>query len=154
MVISKLNIDKILKTLSLIQELIVELKKLSRMERKEFLSDKRNPAAGESYLRRSLEAIFDIGRYLLAKSYGIKDLEYKKIALELGEKGVVEKEYSRILMKMAGYRNRMVHLYHEVGPEEIYDILKSHLSNIEQFVEKVATFVETYKEGLKNKKTT
>jgi uncharacterized protein YutE (UPF0331/DUF86 family) len=153
MVISKLNIDKIVKTLSLIQECIVELKKLSMMEKKEFLSDKRNPASGESYLRRSLEAIFDIGRHLLAKSYGIKDLEYKKIALELGEKGIVENEYSRILMKMAGYRNRMVHLYNEVGPEEIYEILKNHLSDIEQFVEKIANFIETYKKGLKDKKS-
>ena len=154
MVISKLNIDKIVKTLSLIQDCIVELKKFSMMEKKEFLSDKRNPAAGESYLRRSLEAIFDIGRHLLAKSYGIKDLEYKKIALELGEKGIVEKEYSRILMKMAGYRNRMVDLYHEVGPEEIYDILKNHLYDIEQFVGKIASFIETYKKGLKDKKST
>ncbi len=32
------------------------------------LSDRRNPAAAESYLRRSLEAIFDIGRHILAKS--------------------------------------------------------------------------------------
>ena len=47
MVISKLNIDKIGKTLSLIQECIVELKKLSMMQKKEFLSDKRNPAAVE-----------------------------------------------------------------------------------------------------------
>jgi uncharacterized protein YutE (UPF0331/DUF86 family) len=154
MVISKLNIDKIVKTLSLIQECIVELKKLAMMEKKEFLLDKRNPAAGESYLRRSLEAIFDIGRHLLAKSYGIKDLEYKKIALELGEKGIVEKEYSRILMKMAGYRNRMVHLYQEVDPEEIYEILKNHLSDIEQFIGKIAIFIETYKKGLKNKKST
>jgi uncharacterized protein YutE (UPF0331/DUF86 family) len=154
MVISKLNIDKIGKTLSLIQECIVELKKLSMMQKKEFLSDKRNPAAGESYLRRSLEAIFDIGRHLLAKSYGFKDLEYKKIALELGEKGIVEKEYSRTLMKMAGYRNRMVHLYHEVGPEEIYDILKNHLSDIEQFIEKIAGFLDTYKKGVNNTRST
>jgi uncharacterized protein YutE (UPF0331/DUF86 family) len=154
MVISKLNIDKIWKTLSLIQECIVELKGLSAMPEKEFLSDKRNPAAGESYLRRSLEAIFDIGRHLLAKSYGFKDLEYKKIAIELGEKGIVEKEYSRILMKMAGYRNRMVHLYHEVGPEEIYDILKNHLFDIEQFVGTMATFIETYKKGVNDTKST
>jgi uncharacterized protein YutE (UPF0331/DUF86 family) len=154
MVISKLNINKIGKTLSLIQECIIELKKLSMMQKKEFLSDKRNPAAGESYLRRSLEAIFDIGRHLLAKSYGFKDLEYKKIALELGEKGVVEKEYSRTLMKMAGYRNRMVHLYHEIGPEEIYEILKNHLSDIEQFIEKIAGFLDTYKKGINNTKST
>lgn len=145
MVISKLHTDKIEKNLSIIQGFVVELKKFLLMSEEEFLSDKRNPAAAESYLRRSLEAIFDISRHILAKSYGFKDLEYKKIALELGDKGIIEKEYSRTLMKMAGYRNRMVHLYHEVSPEEIFDILKSHLSDIEWFVSKMASFIENYK---------
>jgi uncharacterized protein YutE (UPF0331/DUF86 family) len=153
MVISKLNIDKIARILSLIQECIAEMKRLSMMQEEEFLSDKRNPAAGESYLRRSLEAMFDVGRHILAKSYGFKDLEYKKIAIELGEKGVVEEEYSRILMKMAGYRNRMVHLYQEIGPEEIYDILKNHISDIEQFVGKIASFIDTYKKEVNDKES-
>jgi uncharacterized protein YutE (UPF0331/DUF86 family) len=122
MVISKLNIDKIVKTLSLIQEYILELRTLSMIEEKEFISDKRNPAAAESYLRRLLEAVFDIARHILAKTFGFKDLEYKRIAQELGKKGIVDKEYSRILIKMAGYRNRMVHLYYEVGPEELYKL--------------------------------
>lgn len=145
MVISRLHIDKIEKNLFIIQEFLLELKKLLLVPEDEFLSDKRNPAAAESYMRRSLEAVFDIGRHILAKSYGIKELEYKKIAVELGEKGVVDKEYSRTLMKMAGYRNRMVHLYHEVGPKEIYDILKNYLSDIERFVSEIAGFIERYK---------
>ena len=66
----------------------------------------------------------------------------------------MEKEYSRTLMKMAGYRNRMVHLYHEVGPEEIYGILKNHLSDIEQFIEKIAGFIDMYKKGVNNTKST
>jgi len=145
MVISRLHIGKIEKGLSIIQEFIAELKRLFLMSEEEFLSDKRNPAAAESYLRRSLEAIFDIGRHILAKSYGFKGLEYKDIANELGNKGVVEKDYSRILMKMAGYRNRMVHLYHEVSSEEIYDILKNHLSDIERFISEIARFLEDYR---------
>jgi uncharacterized protein YutE (UPF0331/DUF86 family) len=91
---------------------------------------------------------------LLAKSYGFKDLEYKKIAIELGEKGIVEKEYASVLMKMAGYRNRMANLYHEVGSEEIYDILKNHLFDIEQFVGKMASFIETYKKSVNDTKST
>ncbi|MDI6802122.1 MAG: DUF86 domain-containing protein [Thermodesulfovibrionales bacterium] len=145
MVISKLHIDKIEKNLSIIQEFLVELKNLSQIPEEEFLSDKRNSAAAESYLRRSLEAVFDIGRHILAKSYGFKELEYKKIAIELGDKGVVDKEYSRTLMKMTGYRNRMVHLYHEIGPEEIYDILSEHLPDIEKFVPEIVSFIEKYK---------
>lgn len=105
MVISRLHLDKMEKNLSLIQEFITELKGLVKISKDEFLLDKRNSAAAESYLRRSLEAIFDIGRHILSKSYGFKELEYKKIALELGEKGVIEKEYAKTLLKMAGYRN-------------------------------------------------
>jgi len=148
MVISRLRIDKIEKNLSLIQEFLIELKNLSSLSKNEFLSDKRNPAAAESYLRRSLETIFDIGRHILAKSYGFKELEFKKIAQELGEKGIVNREYSKTLIKMAGYRNRMVHLYHKVTSEEIYDILRNHLSDIERFISEITLFIENYKKTM------
>ena len=151
MVISKLHIDKLEKNLSLIQELLSGLRGLSMMPEEDFLSDKRNPAAAESYLRRSLESVFDIGRHILAKSYGFKELEYKNIALELGEKGVVDKEYARVLLKMAGYRNRMVHLYQEVTPKEIYSILKKHLSDIERFISEISGFIENYKKATAKK---
>jgi len=147
MVISKLHIDKIERNLSLIQGFLSELKELSVKAENDFLSDKRNPAAAESYLRRSLESVFDIGRHILAKSYGFKELEYKKIALELGERGVVDKEYARVLLKMAGYRNRMVHLYQEVTPKEIYDLLRNNLSDIERFIPEISAFIENYKEA-------
>jgi uncharacterized protein YutE (UPF0331/DUF86 family) len=145
MVISRLHIDRIEKNLSLIQEFLSELKRLSEIPENEFLRDKRNPAAAESYLRRSLEAVFDIGRHILSKSYGFKEIEYKKIALELGERGVINKEYAKTLLKMAGYRNRMVHLYNEVSPQEIYGILKGHLSDIEHFISEIVRFIESYK---------
>lgn len=151
MVISRLHIDKIEKNISLIQEFLNQLKSLSFMSKEEFLSDNRNPAAAESYLRRSLESVFDISRHILAKSYGIKDIEYKKIATELGQKGIIDKEYTKTLVKMAGYRNRMVHLYHEVSSEEIYDILKNHLSDIERFIYEITNFIKRYQNTIAKK---
>jgi len=147
MVISKLNIDKIEKNLSLIQEYLSGLKEFSVMTEADFLSDKRNPASAESYLRRCLEAVFDIGRHILAKSYGVKELEYKKIALELGEKGILNRDYAKVLLKTAGYRNRMVHLYEEVTSKEIYGILKNHLSDIDRFVSEISFLLEDYKKA-------
>jgi uncharacterized protein YutE (UPF0331/DUF86 family) len=148
MVISKLHLDKIEKNLSLIQGFFSELRQLSHMTEKDFLTDRRNPAAAESYLRRSLESVFDIGRHILAKSYGFKELEYKKIALELGERGIVEKDYAKLLLKMAGYRDRMVHLYEEVTPKEIYELLKNHLSDIERFISEISRFIDHYKKTI------
>jgi uncharacterized protein YutE (UPF0331/DUF86 family) len=153
MVISELNVERIKKHLGLIQEYIEELKELSLLSEEEFLSDKRNFAASESYLRRAIESIFDIGRHILAKTYGSKEIEYKKIAIELGKKGVIkDKNYTEtVLLKIAGYRNRLVHMYYEVTPKELYDIAKNHLSDLDRFIKEIVAFLDKY---LKNKQST
>ena len=115
MVISNLNTARILELIRFIESCVEELKPFSRMTEKEFLSDRKNPPFVESYLRKALEAVFDIGRHILAKSYGFKEIEYKTIAKELGKRKVISEELSEVLIKMAGYRNRMVHFYREVS---------------------------------------
>jgi uncharacterized protein YutE (UPF0331/DUF86 family) len=96
-----------------------------------FSADTRNAAAAESYLRRALEALFDLGRHILAKAFATAPAEYKEIAEGLTQKGVLSKEDGHILREMAGYRNRMVHFYHEIGERELYDICRGRLSDIE-----------------------
>jgi Protein of unknown function DUF86. len=85
-----------------------------------------------------LEAIFDIGRHILAKTGNIDlSTEYKAIAKGLGEKGFVSSETSKNLVEMAGYRNRMVHLYNMVSEEELYSIITSELKDIEKFITEI-----------------
>jgi len=145
MVISKLNLNRIQENLNLIGVFLEKLRRLSRISRKDFLNDERNPAAAESFLRRCIEAIFDISRHILSKSFSYKTLEYKEVAKALGEKKVVSKDYGETLIKMAGYRNRMVHFYKEISPEELYDILINELKDIEDFLKEVEIFLHKYK---------
>jgi uncharacterized protein YutE (UPF0331/DUF86 family) len=116
-----------------------------------FLSDKKNPPFVESYLRRGLEAVFDIGRHILAKTYGFKEIEYKVIAKELGARGVITKELSEILYVMAGYRNRMVHFYREITPEELYQIVVNNLKDFDTFITEIAAFIRAYEEKNRTK---
>lgn len=127
--------------LAMIADYCIELEKLRQLPKGEFL-DKRNAAAAESFLRRSLEAVFDIGRHLLARSGGY-DLakEYKSIAKGLGEKGIIDHRLSETLVKMAGYRNRLVHLYHQVSEEELYSIVQSDLADIKDFLKQVTDYL-------------
>jgi len=140
--ISRLNLNRVESYLAAIQGFLAELREFSAMSREEFLADKRNPAATESYLRRCLEAVFDLSRHILAKSYGFKELEYKKIASSLGENGIVDSDFSETLVKMAGYRNRMVHLYNEISPAELHEIIQTHLSDIDQFMREIIGFLK------------
>jgi uncharacterized protein YutE (UPF0331/DUF86 family) len=54
-----------------------------------FTSDPRMVAAGDSYLRRALEALLDLARHVLAKGFGRAPAEYAEVARQLGEVGVV-----------------------------------------------------------------
>jgi uncharacterized protein YutE (UPF0331/DUF86 family) len=146
MVISSLNTTRILDIVRFIEECIAELRPFSEMAEEAFLSDRKNPPFVESYLRRGIEAVFDIGRHILVKTAGFKEIEYKAIARELGKKEIVSKELSETLYKMAGYRNRMVHFYREVTPAELYQIVRRHLGDIEGFNREIVAFVKAYEE--------
>jgi len=149
MVISNLNTTRILELLRFIETCLQELKPFCTMTEGEFLSDRKNPPFVESYLRRSLEAVFDIGRHILSKTIGFKEIEYKAIAKGLGEKEVISAELSDILSLMAGYRNRMVHFYREVAPLELYHLLRDHLKDLKRFIKEIASFVQAYEKAQK-----
>ncbi|MCL6611015.1 MAG: DUF86 domain-containing protein [Peptococcaceae bacterium] len=128
--------------LALISQYLAELEELSRLPKSEFLHNRRTAASAESFLRRSLEAVFDIGRHILAKNGGVNmALEYKSIALGLEEKGIISSKLSRQMVKMAGYRNRLVHLYHQVSDEELYEIIRKDLPDIRSFQKQILTYI-------------
>jgi uncharacterized protein YutE (UPF0331/DUF86 family) len=144
MVISNLNIKQIEDRLGFIIKSIARLKRLSRLDQQDFLKED-NPAVAESYLGRSLEAMFDIGRHIIAKTAGKGMVEYKEIGRALGQEGIVTGDQSEKLILMAGYRNRLVHFYHEISDGELYTILNNNLSDVETFVKEIKRFIESYK---------
>lgn len=111
-----------------------------------FLADPRMVAAGESFLRRALEALLDLGRHILAKGFSIAAVEYKTIPIELGKAGVLSPKLAELLTKMAGYRNRLVHFYEEVTPDELYELLKHHVDDIEGCVAALTGWLASHPE--------
>jgi uncharacterized protein YutE (UPF0331/DUF86 family) len=109
-----------------------------------FLADARMVAAGESFLRRALEGVFDLGRHLLAKGFGEPAAEYKEIAERLQRREVVDSAMGTTLMRMAGYRNRLVHFYDEVTPAELYAILTRHLPDLGRALDALKTWLAAH----------
>lgn len=106
-----------------------------------FTADGRMVAAGDSYLRRALEALLDLARHVLAKGFGRAPAEYGEVAHQLGEVGVVSLELAARLSLMARYRNRMVHFYDEITDQELYAILTGELGDIEAVVAAVTAWL-------------
>jgi uncharacterized protein YutE (UPF0331/DUF86 family) len=121
--------------LNLIDDLLRTTKELTAAGKTIFFADRRNILAAESCLRRSLEALFDIGRHLLSKVLGAGITEYKETAIKLKEAAILTEEESSLLSKLAGYRNRLVHFYHEISEEELFEICANQIGDLESIQE-------------------
>ncbi len=82
--------------------------------------DPRLVAAGKSFLRRALEALRDLGRYILAKGFGEPVAEYGAGGPALYRVGVPPPRLAQLVAKMGGYRNRLIYGYQEVRAEELF----------------------------------
>lgn len=121
--------------ISWVERMVEQIRMLPLDNQEAFFADVRNEAAAESYLRRALEALLDLGRHILAKGFGQGVTEYKEVARQLRTYRVLTDHEAELLEDMAGYRNRMVHFYHEVSSHELHEICNTRLEDVEQVVE-------------------
>ncbi len=134
--------------LSWVSSMLDEIRALPLADQEAFFSDRRNVWTAESCLRRALEALLDLGRHILAKGFGRGVTEYKAIAQQLELAGVLDREQGALLQQLAGYRNRLVHFYHEVSQLELYDICTRQLGDIDAIVAALVTWVKAHPERM------
>jgi uncharacterized protein YutE (UPF0331/DUF86 family) len=67
--------------------------------------------------------------------------EYKSIAKGLQTEGIVDEKLGKKLLQMAGYRNRMVHLYSVITNKEIYQIINSDPDDIKGFLSTIKQYI-------------
>jgi len=127
---SKVSQRIVLDRIAWVDRMLKEIRSLPISDRAVFLAESRNVWAAESCLRRAIEALFDIGRHILARGFGRGEVEYREIADGLGAIGVLDAAESLLMRTLAGYRNRLVHFYHEVSAGELFEICSRQLDDL------------------------
>ena len=127
---SQVRVTIVMQKSKLVDDMLRGLSTLPLTSLEAFQRDARDAAAAESYLRRALEALLDLGRHVVAKALGESTLEYKQIALALRRAGVVDEACGDALLDMAGYRNRLTHFYDEVSTAELFAICAQRSADI------------------------
>jgi len=128
-----------------VETMLARIRELPVEDAGTFFADSRNVLACESCLRRALETMLDLDRYILAKRFGVAVEEYKEIGPALAERQVITEANARLFRIMAGYRNRMVHFYHEVSGEEIREICADNLGDVEAALDAVKQWIARQK---------
>lgn len=136
------NRELILDRMSRVREYVKHLKELGKLPIEEFVSDFKSTGSAERLMQISIEACLDIGNHIISRCGLERPREYKDVFLTLGREGIVPYPFAEKLIPMVKFRNRLVHLYWEVDKQEIYEIIKNNLADIEEFIKYVAEYLE------------
>jgi uncharacterized protein YutE (UPF0331/DUF86 family) len=139
-----LNRDVLQTRISYIEDSLKSLERFKGITYNEFHGNSDNFRITFYDLHRALEAVMDIGAHILSRIPGSRPSSYKDIPRLLEKNKIIPADFAtNSLIKMAGYRNRMVHFYGEITEKEIYDIIQDELEDFYTFL----TFIN---EVLKN----
>lgn len=143
---SKLREKVIIERTDWVNKMLEGLRSLPLKSYEDFAKNPTHIAAAESYLRRALEGLLDLGRHTLAKGFGKAVAEYKLISTELEKNGVLASNSAKTLGILAGYRNRMVHFYHEISSRELYEICVREAGDIEKVLGVILDWINKHPE--------
>jgi len=134
--------DKIIERIGDIKDAVKKLEEFRRMDLDGFLKAENNYHLAAYHLRIALEAVLIIGTHILSRiPQNGKKKDYTQVILSLADYDVLPREFSQKIKAMAGYRNRLVHLYWKIEPKELLTIIKDDLPDFEDFVKHIEGYI-------------
>ena len=137
--------DRIKEHLQQLNKYHLHLAEMRKLKREVFLQDAVFQGAAERFLQLAIESCLNIGNRILSLQQFQKPLDplqtYADIFLSLKDIGVIDQDLSDRLVMMAKFCNRLVHLYWEISPEKIFEIVQNNLEDFELFEKKIVEFV-------------
>lgn len=140
----KLIIDKekIIARIEDIKNALSELKKIPSSTMEAFIVDKNYFYLASYWLRIAIEGVLTIGTHILSRMpTNGKQKDYTQIILSLADYNILPHDFARKIKGMAGYRNRLVHLYWNVSKEEVLNTLQKELRDFEDFIGYIEKFL-------------
>ena len=132
--------------LDLIPENLEKIKILRAMGYEEFTSDFRNVDSALHRLQTSIQALVDIGAYIIA-SLGFRTPGTSAEVIDiLTEHGFLKAEERNRYIPMIQFRNRIVHFYNDIDLKILYQILQEEMFDIRELYRRLIEIVEEHPE--------
>jgi uncharacterized protein YutE (UPF0331/DUF86 family) len=120
---------------------------MGKLKREVFVQDVVLQGATERFLQLAIESCLNIGNHILSLHQFQKPFDppqtYSDIFVGLKDIGVIDQQLCERLVMMAKFRNRLVHLYWEISPEKIFEIIQDNLEDFKLFEKKIVEFFKS-----------
>jgi uncharacterized protein YutE (UPF0331/DUF86 family) len=132
------------KMVSLVSELRVavgRLRELSNLSQKSFLVDPDKIGSAKYHFIVAIESSIDMCNHVIARNgYRVPE-DYADTFRVLNEAGAFPSNFSDVLINMAKFRNRLVHLYWQIDDLKVYEIIQTRLDDFKKFLDFLSRFL-------------
>ncbi len=137
--------DRIKEHLKRLNKYYLRLSDTRKLGKEIFIQEDLYQASSERYLQMAIESCLNIGNRLISLYQFKKPVDtpetYADIFIGMERIGVVDDVFCQRLVKMAKFRNRLVHLYWEIDKETLYGFIQDDLDDFKLFSQKVVEYL-------------
>ena len=133
-----LNQELILTRCHEIEESLGRLEKIVKKSKSNFLEDRDSQDIACYRLLVAIEAALGLCYHVSAKKLTKVPGEYAECFAILADAGIISRELSEGLQRMARFRNLLVHMYWKIDYGSLYEIIQNNLDDLRRFSRVVA----------------
>ncbi|WP_291320099.1 DUF86 domain-containing protein [Desulfonatronospira sp.] len=135
------NQDIVLRLLASIEGFVSDLRQAEDITYQRFMHNIRDQRFVERTLQIAVEACMDVAHHIISDEKWREPDSYADAFSVLAENGVITMEQAERYALMARFRNRIVHYYEKVEPEQVFAIFKKHLGDFDDFAASIRNWM-------------
>jgi len=137
------NLKKLRKKVADIRRAMDFLAPIANQSVKEYMNDSKGIAASKYYLIVAAEAAIDVCNHLAARLAKQAPDNYAECFQILAKGQIISSPLAERLIRMAKFRNLLVHQYADIDDEKVYDIICNDLKDLDIYLTELAALLKT-----------
>jgi len=137
--------DSIKEHLKRLNKCYLRLSDIRKLKKEIFIQEDLYQAGSERYLQMAIESCLNIGNRLISLYQFKQPVDtpetYADIFIGMKRLGVFDDLFCERLVKMAKFRNRLVHLYWEIEKDALYRFVQNDLEDFKIFEQKIVEYI-------------
>ena len=138
---SEVNLDRLRELAGHVRDSVRQLRELGQAPRDVFLADARSVNSAKYLLIVATEAALDVCNHLAARRGARSPQDYADCMAIMAELGVIDDDLAARMMRMARFRNLLVHLYAPVEDGQVHRVIQEDLGDLERYLTSVGRYL-------------
>jgi uncharacterized protein YutE (UPF0331/DUF86 family) len=126
--------------LRFLEEYLVDLREFEKITLRDYQTSKKNQRFVERTLHLACESCLDIAAHIVSRLGFRQPRDNKDLFQILFENKVISEDVCTAMIKMAKFRNIVVHDYARIDPAIVINITKNNLGDFKRFAAEILSF--------------